>query len=189
MIKSLITDPEHYSRHTSCFLATLTQAIQTHRPEMVTFRDKNIQNPQKLIAAFVSHCKHLKIKYIFVNSYLDLAKKYHATGIHLTSKQFHLVKKAKSMGLQVAISTHTQSEVNKAIRLGVNFVYFSPIFTTPGKGKPKGLEELKRVSATMRVKIIALGGITTPRHIDAIQECKADGFASIRYFLKEKNGF
>jgi thiamine-phosphate pyrophosphorylase len=188
MIQSLITDSSYYSQTPQKLVHQLTKSYKNYHPKMVTFRDKSNRNPHRLIAAFVKRAKHLGIQEIFINSHIHYALLYKASGVHLTSRQFSRIKRAKSLGLKVAISTHTQTEIAKALRLGADYIYYSPIFATPGKGEPKGLEELKRVNATMRAKIIALGGITTPAQIKAIKECKVYGFASIRYFLKEKNG-
>ena len=62
-------------------------------------------------------------------------------------------------------------------------VTYSPIFFSPNKGEPKGLEKLKEAVDTFDIDIIALGGIIDEKHIEQIKETNAKGFASIRYFV------
>jgi thiamine-phosphate pyrophosphorylase len=59
---------------------------------------------------------------------------------------------------------------------------FSPIFETPGKGAPVGLEVLKSVTSEVSIPVLALGGILTEAQISACERSGASGFASIRYF-------
>lgn len=86
------------------------------------------------------------------------------------------------MGLFVIISTHTQKEVLRAQMLGADALTYSPIFASPNKGEPKGVEDLRELLEICSIKVFALGGIVTQEHIAAIEETKAYGFASIRYF-------
>lgn len=62
-------------------------------------------------------------------------------------------------------------------------VTYSPIFTTPNKGTPKGCEELEKIVQSVDIPVIALGGIISEQQIDQIKSTKASGFASIRYFI------
>jgi thiamine-phosphate pyrophosphorylase len=81
--------------------------------------------------------------------------------------------------LLVARSCHTEEDVHRA---AADFVTFSPIFESPGKGKPVGLDELRRV-CKMGVPVFALGGITR----DNAPECiaaGAAGVAGIRLFME-----
>ncbi len=66
---------------------------------------------------------------------------------------------------------------------GVDAVTFSPIFQTPNKGEPKGVEVLKELVQAKKAKIFALGGIITKKQIQECQDAGVYGFASIRYFL------
>ncbi|MEJ5168255.1 MAG: thiamine phosphate synthase, partial [Arcobacteraceae bacterium] len=67
---------------------------------------------------------------------------------------------------------------------GADAVTYSPVFDTPDKGKPIGLEALDMAkNEVAAIMIFALGGIVTKEQIDSIKQTKADGFASIRYFV------
>lgn len=106
-----------------------------------------------------------------------------ADGVHLTSMQFDEIADAKKLGLYVIISTHTHDEALLAESLGADAITYSPVFASPNKGKPKGLEDLKEIVDKIRIPIFALGGILTEGQISAVEKCGAYGFASIRYFI------
>ncbi|MGD9969385.1 MAG: thiamine phosphate synthase [Sulfuricurvum sp.] len=63
-------------------------------------------------------------------------------------------------------------------------ITYSPVFASPGKGEPKGLEDLKELVATINIPVFALGGIVTEEQIRAVETAGAYGFASIRYFIQ-----
>jgi len=102
--------------------------------------------------------------------------------VHLTSTQFDKIEYAKSLGLEVIVSTHTHDEVLQAQDLGADAVTYSPIFSSPGKGEPKGVEDLKELLNKCSVKVFALGGIVDEKQVSEIEKTQAYGFASIRYF-------
>jgi len=91
-------------------------------------------------------------------------------------------EKAKNIGLEVIISTHTHQEVLRAQKLGADAVTYSPIFASPNKGAPKGIDALKELLEVCDISVFALGGIVDKSHVDMIEQTKAYGFASIRYF-------
>ena len=94
------------------------------------------------------------------------------------------ILKAKELGLYVIISCHTFEDIQKAINNQANAVTYSPIFETPNKGTPKGIEALKEVVDKFpNINIIALGGIINAEQIEQISKTKAYGIASIRYFV------
>jgi len=66
---------------------------------------------------------------------------------------------------------------------GADAITYSPVFDSPGKGEPKGLEDLKELVAKINIPVFALGGILSEDQIHQVAECGAYGFASIRYFV------
>ncbi len=88
------------------------------------------------------------------------------------------------MGLCVVVSTHTLEEAKNAEKSGADFITFSPIYFTPNKGKPKGLEKLKEINGKIDIDCFALGGIVEDEQIQACKHAGVYGFASIRYFIK-----
>jgi thiamine-phosphate pyrophosphorylase len=116
--------------------------------------------------------KHLHAK-ILVNSRADVALASGADGVHLPSS----APQKTLPGLVVARSCHTLEEIR---RCNANFVTFGPIFESPGKGAPAGLEALK-AACRLNKPVFALGGVNW----DNAAECMhagAEGIAGIRLF-------
>ena len=180
VLKYLITDPKYYGSTPQL----LQEKLQLHVKDVdfLCFRDKESCNVEPLIKVAVDFAKAIKL-HVIINSHIDLAYQYGAYGVHLTSMQLDAIAQAKSWGLFVVVSTHTLSEALQAERLGADMITYSPIFLSPNKGEPKGVEALVKVVKAVRIPVIALGGIVTQTHIDKIRYSGAQGFASIRYWL------
>ena len=184
MIKYLITDPKYYTNDEKKFEEILINVLDKQQIDIACFRDKESSNFEELAKVFIKICKEKNIKEILLNGNYLLAYELNATGVHLTSTQFDEIKKAKDLGLYVIISCHTFEDIQKAINNQANAVTYSPIFETPNKGTPKGIEALKEaVDKYTNINIIALGGIINDKQIEQISKTKAYGFASIRYFV------
>ena len=184
MIKYLITDPKYYTNDEKRFEEILINVLNKQQIDIVCFRDKESSNFQEIAKIFIKTCKEKYIKKILLNGNYLLANKLKATGVHLTSTQFDEIQKAKELGLYVIISCHTFEDIEKAITNQADAVTYSPIFETPNKGTPKGIEALKEVvDKYPNINIIALGGIINETQIEQISKTKAYGFASIRYFV------
>jgi thiamine-phosphate pyrophosphorylase len=182
LIHYLITDPKYYTSDKNSFSKTVEKILSTKKVDYVCFRDKVSSNYEELAKELISISKKYNKKSI-LNSNYKLAKNLDAYGVHLTSTQFDKIEIAKNLGLFVIISTHSQEEINDAKRLGADMVTYSPIYDTPNKGAPKGIDDLNRVCNLVDIDVIALGGIVSDEHISAIKKSSAVGFASIRYFI------
>ncbi len=184
MIKYLITDPKYYTNNEKKFEEILINVLNKQQIDIACFRDKESGNFEDLAKIFIKICKEKDIKRILLNGDFTLAQKLNATGVHLTSTQFDDILKAKELGLYVIISCHTFEDIKKAIDYQADAVTYSPIFETPNKGTPKGIEALKEViNKYPDINIIALGGIINETQIEQISKTKAYGIASIRYFV------
>lgn len=184
MINSyLITDPLYYSNDIKTFEEKLSQVYNFHEVSFACFRDKTSSNFKELAERFLTISRQNNISKIIINSNIDLAINLKFDGIHLNSKQFHEIQRAKSHNLYTIISTHTKKEIDEALRLGADGVTYSPIFDTPNKGHAKGILELEEVSLEFPNKIIALGGITSIQQVKQIEALPLLGFASIRFFI------
>ncbi len=177
----LITSKEYYSDTPKFFTKKLQQSLDRHNPDFVLYRDKENKNYHILAKVFVDICHDFETVKPFLHQDYNLAKELNANGVHLTSHQFDDIKSAKKLGLEVIISTHTLDEVKLAKNLGADYVTFSPVFYSPKKGKPKGLDELKK-AVEVGIKVFALGGIVTQKEVKKLYEANPYGFASIRYF-------
>ncbi|MGZ5208896.1 MAG: thiamine phosphate synthase [Sulfuricurvum sp.] len=178
----LITDPSFYGNTPDLLESSLNAVFSERPPDFAVFRDKQTVNYSTLAQRFVTVCRDYNIQKVLLHGDYTLANALKADGVHLTSTQFDAIKEAKDLGLFVIISTHTHEEALKAQELGADAITYSPIFVSPNKGEPKGLEDLKEIVDKIRVPIFALGGIVTQEHVNAVEECAVYGFASIRYF-------
>jgi thiamine-phosphate pyrophosphorylase len=77
----------------------------------------------------------------------------------------------------VARSCHSVEEVHAA---GADFVTFGPVFASPGKGRPVGLEALAE-ACRAGVPVYALGGVNWD-NAEACVKAGATGIAGIRLF-------
>jgi thiamine-phosphate pyrophosphorylase len=179
----LITDPAFYGSNADSLEGALDVVLSHTLPDFVLLRDKQTSDYSALAQTFVTVCRDYNIPKVLLHGDYTLANALKADGVHLTSTQFDAIPLAKDLGLFVIISTHTYDEALKAQELGADAITYSPIFISPNKGEPKGLEDLKEIVDKIRVPIFALGGITTQEQIHAVEECGVYGFASIRYFI------
>ena len=184
MIKYLISDPKYYTNNEKKFEEVLINTLNKQNIDIACFRDKESGNFQDLAKIFIKICKEKNIKKILLNGDYLLAHELNASGVHLTSTQFDNISKAKKLGLYVIISCHTFEDIQKAINNQADAITYSPIFETPNKGTPKGIEALKEVvDKYPKINIIALGGIINEKQIEQISKTKTYGIASIRYFV------
>lgn len=189
MKKYLITDTKYYTNDEITFKKILINTLKKHKVDFACFRSKDLEvkepnNFENLAKVFLKICLKFGVENIFLNTNFLLAKELGFNGVHLTSKQFNDIKKAKELDLKVIISCHNFKDIEIAKKNSTDFVTYSPIFDTPNKGKAKGYESLKlAVDKFKDIKIIALGGITGKEQVEKIAETKSYGFASIRYFV------
>ncbi len=182
MKKYLITSREFYTDTPAVFRNILHEQIQKHLPEYVLYRDKSNPDYDTQAEYAVQVCSQFENVKCFIHQKVELAKKLGATGVHLNSKQFHKIKQAKDLGLEVIVSTHTHDEVLNAQTEGADAVTYSPIFTSPGKGETKGIDDLAELLKKCKIKVFALGGVIDSLHVEQLEQTEVNGFASIRYF-------
>lgn len=180
----LITDPSYYGSRPDSLESALHAVFSQNLPDFALFRDKQSADYATLASIFIRICRKHAVPNVLLHGDYALAESLGADGVHLTSTQFDEIAEAKSLGLYVVISTHTHKEAFKAQELGADAITYSPIFFSPDKGEPKGLEDLKEIVAKIKIPIFALGGITAQEQINAVEKCGAYGFASIRYFTR-----
>ena len=125
---------------------------------------------------------------VLVNDRIDVALATCAAGVHLRGNS---VAPSRIRGIApsdflVGVSCHTVDEVRRAAVEGASFAVLAPIYTTPGKGPPLGIEVLTAAARAVRIPVLALGGVTTQR----VRECLdagAAGIAGITLFQNVSN--
>jgi thiamine-phosphate pyrophosphorylase len=184
MLHYAITDPKYYTSNQKTLQETLKKVLLQKRVDIVSLRDKKTDKYVELAKSFLSIQSEYPLTKFILHTDYQLALNLGAFGVHLPSSSLDKIGDAKSKGLWVIASTHSLEEATFAEKEGADAITYSPIFETPGKGNPKGLEKLKEIKGKIAVKLFALGGIITESHIEAVKGVGVDGFASIRYFIK-----
>ena len=121
---------------------------------------------------------------LLVSRRIDVAMACGADGVHLGARTVGIddARKLMPRGL-VGYSAHGSGEAMSAFQRGAHFVTISPLFHSPGKGKPIGLEGLRRTARRCKGRpVFALGGVG-PSNIEAVLGEGAWGAAFIRAAL------
>lgn len=112
----------------------------------------------------------------------ELAREIDADGVHLGGDGFSsLPSVARAWpGAWISIACHTVDEVAEAAERGASAAILSPIFSTPGKGVPLGIEALARARALLDARgssllLAALGGVT----LESAPSCVAAGASAV----------
>lgn len=125
---------------------------------------------------------------LLINGRADIAIAARADGVHLPADGLSaaVVRRSFPSEFLIGVSTHSAEEALAGQTNGADFVTFGPVFESPGKGKPQGLEALKRVCRLLDpFPVIALGGIDESNY-ENVLEGGASGFAAIRFMNDEK---
>lgn len=189
----LITDgeitAENYSAKSLETLNLIKKAVEAEI-SLIQIREKQLS--AKLVFELALQAakitKHSTTK-LLINDRADIALAANADGVHLTANSLptEIIRANFPKDFIIGVSTHSLEKAEIAKNQGANFATFSPIFHSPNKGKPVGLNALREVCEKLKpFPIIALGGINGVNCREVLQI--ADGFAAIR-FLKDENYF
>jgi thiamine-phosphate pyrophosphorylase len=132
---------------------------------------------------------------IVVNDRLDVALAERAGGIHLGENSVpvgeakRLVRSSRtsqtgSGKFLLGVSCHSLEAAQSAASAGADYIFFGPIFPTPSKaayGAPQGLERLAQVCSSLKIPVLAIGGITSANAASCLS-AGASGIAAIRLF-------
>jgi len=133
---------------------------------------------------------------LLVNDRLDIALVDGAAGVHLGESSLPLVeakrlanKRRMSGNFVVGASVHSLQAAQQAERDGADYLIFGPVFATPSKasfGAPQGLTKLRENCKTIKIPVIAIGGITADNFGECLQ-AGASGIAAIRLFQEAED--
>jgi len=128
---------------------------------------------------------------IIVNDRLDVALAARAAGVHLAESSIPVAavnewrrRGVSTNAIMLGASCHSVEAARTAERDGADYVFFGPVFATPGKarfGPPQGLKRLEEVSRSVKIPVLAIGGITAENAGECIATGAA-GIAAIRMF-------
>ncbi len=162
----IITDTVLQSRYTHTELARL--AIKGGA-DTVQFRQKSGELRDRLHQAesVLELCRSAKVIMI-VNDRADIAAAIGADGLHLGQTDLPVPYARRLLGENKLIggSATTIEQAIEMQRMGADYVGFGPIFPTGSKENadpPRGTEYLENVVSSLKIPVIAIGGITLER--------------------------
>jgi 8-oxo-dGTP diphosphatase len=115
---------------------------------------------------------------LIVHGDAALARQVAADGLHLPS---HTPPRAIP-GLIVGCSCHDETELDRAVAAGVDYVMLSPVLSSPGKSRPLGWDRFAALAQRCPLPLFALGGLG-PEDLAQARSHGAWGIAGIRGFL------
>jgi len=128
---------------------------------------------------------------ILVNDRLDVALAAGAAGVHLGGESAPVAEVARWLRagnapaeFRIGASCHSLAEAHAAERAGADYIFFGPVFATPSKlafGLPQGIERLREVCGSVRIPVLAIGGIAAENAAECMRSGTA-GIAAIRLF-------
>lgn len=101
---------------------------------------------------------------VLVHGWPDVARDVGADGVHLPEGTS--IEEARAIlgpGALVGASRHDAAGVAQAWAAGADYATLSPVFPSPGKGAPIGLDAFAAVARTTPMPLVALGGIISDR--------------------------
>jgi thiamine-phosphate diphosphorylase len=127
---------------------------------------------------------------LIINDRVDIAMAIGARGVHLGQDDMP-VEAARRLvrdDALIGFSTHTQQQMEAAVRQPIDYVAFGPVFTTRTKQDPDptvGLEQLREVkNVAAKVPLVAIGGVTAD-NIQAVLQAGVDSVAVIASVVGE----
>src|SRR3989338_491210 len=135
--------------------------------KMIQLRDKYISREQYLrLAKKAARLISRKWAVFILNDYWDMVEKVGAAGVHLGQADLRtvsLAKVRKEIGDDkiIGVSTHSYAQALQAAKAGADYISVGPIYRTPSKPgiKPVGIKLLRRVLRSVRIPVVAIGGI------------------------------
>lgn len=181
-------DPSNFPTESERILDLIAHAVESLIP-LIQIREKKL--PARLLFELAREAAYLVRKRgasrLLINDRADIAHAVGADGVHLTSNSLDAgTIKRMFPKLIVGVSTHSAAEMESAKRGGADFCVFGPVFVSPGKGSPVGIELLGEVSARLDpMPVLGLGGIDETNFGSVAQV--SSGFAAIRFLNNHDN--
>ncbi|MBY7143184.1 thiazole tautomerase TenI [Virgibacillus sp. NKC19-3] len=158
----------------------VTIAGQIHKyVDVIHVREKT-WSASKLVAVVQALAEEgIPVKKIMINDRIDIAYMMKTNGVQLThqSADLSLVKESFPT-LQIGCSVHSIEEAMEAETKGANFLLYGHIFATSSKPgiPPRGLDHLQRITETVHLPVIAIGGIM-PENTKQVLAAGVEGIA------------
>ncbi len=160
--------------------------------DMIQLRDKLMPTSELIETAIriKKLCNKHKVLFI-VNDRVDVAMLADADGVHLGLEDISVKDARKLLGKDKVIggTAHSLKEAVDAENSGADYLGFGHIYPTGSKlkkDKPKGTRLLKKAAQSVKIPVIAIGGITG-ENITDVMATGAHGIAVIGWVVKSEN--
>jgi 8-oxo-dGTP diphosphatase len=170
-------------------LYAITDAGRRGVPAMLAALKPRLESGLKLLQIREPSLSETELR-IFTQSVLDIVRPYgckvltkvqcaEAHGIHVTAPQLMRLREKPSTGL-VAASCHTRPELERAMRLGLDFVVLGPVRSTSSHETlvTLGWEGFATLAHISSIPVYAIGGVKADDS-DKAREAGAHGIAMI----------
>jgi thiamine-phosphate pyrophosphorylase len=150
--------------------------------EVIQYRRKDASTSE-LFAEAGDLKKHCTGALFLVNDRVDIALAVQADGVHLGQEDLPLsvARQLLGRGKLIGLTVHSLAEARRAEAAGADYLGVSPIFTTQTKadtGQPAGIQLIQQIRRTVKLPLIAIGGINLANAPEVIQ-AGADGLCAI----------
>ena len=159
--------------------------------KIVQLREKNISTKD-------FYEKALKVKEIcknhgalfIINDRLDIAQAVGADGVHLGQSDMPIEKAREILKNKFLIGATARNveEAKRAELLGADYIGSGAIFGTSTKDNAKKLEmeELKKIVASVKIPVFAIGGINI-NNVSSLKNIGLQGICAVSGILSEKD--
>jgi thiamine-phosphate pyrophosphorylase len=174
-------DPSNFQTEKTAILDTIRSATEDG-VNLIQIREKAL--PSRLLFELVSEgveAARPAGAVVVVNDRVDVAVAASA-GVHLRESSLlpRIVRSRFPKEMVIGVSTHTYSDAKSAAYAGADYIFFGPVFPSPGKGEPVGLAAIRDVCEGLEgFPVLALGGLDESKLGSALA-AGASGIAAIR---------
>lgn len=135
--------------------------------------------------------KKIPLSKIIINDRADIASVANVRGVHLGYHSLPVdITKKYFADLTVGYSVHSIEEAQIAEQQGADYVIFGHVYSTASKPglTPRGIGQLRQVSETVSIPVIAIGGIA-PENVREVIGAGTQGVAVMSGILEAKDPF
>ena len=172
------------------FYACIEEAIKGG-VKIVQLREKNISTKDFYEKALKVKeiCKNYSVLFI-INDRLDIAQAVEADGVHLGQSDMPIEKAREILKDRFLIGATARNveEARRAELLGADYIGSGAIFGTSTKDNAKKLEmeELKKIVASVKIPVFAIGGINI-NNVSSLKNIGLHGICAVSGILSEKD--
>ena len=156
----------------------------------VQYRSKDMDSEKAYAEALRLRrlCKDITF---LINDRVDIALRADADGVHLGQDDLPVAMARRLLGENkiIGLTVHSIREAREAKKQGADYIAVSPIYVTKTKrdaGKPRGPALIKKIKKTVKLPVVAIGGINLSNAREVIR-AGADGLCAISCVVTKSN--